>query len=306
MELPNDHQLDNYSTQIIEITPELAEEWLRRNEGNRKIRPDRVDRYAGQMRGGDWLVSPDAIAFDTSGRLINGQHRLKAITQLGDGRSASCIVATGLDPDAFKIADVGVKRTGADVLRIEGFSRNAEELAAVSRLIALWHQGRLEESDQYENVHNSVIVEIATRCGERLQETIEKVNQHKQSLSGQMPRSLMAFAHFAYKPTFPERTGMFYNGFTGTGEFRQVDWEKEYGVEGAESPITQLQNRMRSHYDGYNRKRKLGFLIKAMNYYCLEKPQKRLRYRVSDNFPEIAASMVPELREKSTSEMDLG
>ena len=41
------------------------------NRRNRKIRTDRVDRYAEQMRDGEWMVSPDCIAFSYTGKLIN-------------------------------------------------------------------------------------------------------------------------------------------------------------------------------------------------------------------------------------------
>jgi hypothetical protein len=48
---------------------------------------------------------------------------------------------------------------------------------------------------------------------------------------------------------------------------------------------------MKSKYDGLTRDRILGYLIKAMNMYCLQKPHKKLRYRESDHFPEVAADL---------------
>ncbi len=272
---------------IIEVTPQMAKEWLKKNRSNRKVREDRVDRYAEQMKDGEWMVSPDAIAFSYTDKLINGQHRLKAILQLGQGESIECLVAFGLDPAAFKIADVGVKRTGADVLRIEGF-KSPEEKAAVCRLLALWHQSRLEELNQYENVRNSVIVDIATTSRERLTETIEKVGSDKKALNGLMPRSLMAFAYFAYKPTFPERAEFFLNGLVFGKNYPAIDWEEAY-EEGVKNPINLLDDKMRVNYKEYSRKAKLALLVKAMNAYCLERPMKQLRWRSNESFPELAA-----------------
>ncbi len=283
---------------VVDVSPPLAEKWLERNRGNRKVREDRVDRYAEQMRDGEWMVSPDAIAFSYTGKLINGQHRLKAIMQLDRGESVECLVASGLDPDAFKIADVGVKRTGADVLRIEGF-KSAEEMAAVSRLLALWHQDRLEELHRYENVRNSVIVDIASASRERLTETIEKVGADKKALNGLMPRSLMAFAYFAYKPTFPERAEFFLNGFMHEKNYPNIDWEEAY-EEGVKNPIKILRDKMRLNYKELSRKAKLALLVKAMNAYCLERPMKQLRWRSNESFPELAAEVViPGLGEDS-------
>ncbi len=281
---------------VVDVSPPLAEKWLERNRGNRKVREDRVDRYAEQIRDGEWIVSPDAIAFSYTGKLINGQHRLKAVLRAEE--SAKHIVTSGLQPEAFKIADVGVKRTGADVLRIEGF-KSAEEMAAVSRLLALWHQGRLEELNRYENVRNSVIVDIATASRERLTETIEKVGADKKALNGLMPRSLMAFAYFAYKPTFPERAEFFLNGFMREKNYPNIDWEEAY-EEGVKNPIKILKDKMRPNYKELSRKAKLALLVKAMNAYCLERPMKQLRWRSNEGFPELAADVVvPGLGEDS-------
>jgi len=126
-------------TKIVVVSPHLASRWLERNRRNRRVREDRVTRYAEQIEDGEWMLSPDAIAFDYNGSLINGQHRLKAIIEANE--PAPFIVAIGLEPDAFKISDVGVKRTGGDILRIEGF-KNPEELAAATRLMVLWSQDR--------------------------------------------------------------------------------------------------------------------------------------------------------------------
>jgi hypothetical protein len=280
---------------VMNITPEMASEWLEHNTQNRSVREDRVDRYAEQMRDGEWLVSPDAISFDYNGRLINGQHRLKAIQQLSQGTEVQCMVAFGLQPAAFKIADVGVKRTGGDVLRIEGF-KNPEELAATCRLLAMWKQGRLEEAGRYENVRNSVIVEVANRGGERLAGTVEKVTsgEDKRELVGFVPRSIVAFAYFAYKESFPTRTDYFYDGLLFSENFPAMDWEAETGTDGAKNPISLFRSKMINNAD-YNRARTLGYLIKALNAYCLKRPLKRLRYRKSDNFPSIKADMASEL-----------
>ncbi len=273
---------------VVDVSPPLAEKWLERNRGNRKVREDRVDRYAEQIRDGEWIVSPDAIAFSYTGKLINGQHRLKAVLRAEE--SAKHIVTSGLQPEAFKIADVGVKRTGADVLRIEGF-KSAEEMAAVCRLLALWKQERLEELHRYENVRNSVIVDIATASRERLTETIEKIGSDKQALRNLMPRSLMAFAYFAYKPTFPERAEFFLNGLMHGKNYPAIDWEEAY-EEGVKNPINLLDDKMRVNYKEYSRKAKLALLVKAMNAYCLERPMKQLRWRSNESFPELAADVV--------------
>ena len=297
---PRDHKTD-----YVAITPDLAEKWLERNRQNRRVRTDRVDRYAELMSGGDWLVSPDAIAFDHQGRLINGQHRLKAIVQSGE--TVQALVAWNLPPDAFKIADVGVKRTGGDVLRIEGF-RNPEELAAVCRLVALWQQDRLKECNEYETVENSTIVEIAKTCSPELQGLVKKANENK--LAGvhgsEMPRSLTTFVRWAYRQAHTEEIEEFYAGLINQEGFMLRKWAETIPQEALgetdepdsyTNPVKLLRSRCRSSFENYSRSRKLGFLIKAANAYCQREPTKRLRYRQADYFPQIAAPLRSELEE---------
>ena len=275
---------------VVDITPSLAEKWLERNRSNRKVRTDRVDRYAEQIEDGEWIVSPDAVAFSYTGRLVNGQHRLKAV--LRAGRSAKHIVGTGFQPEAFKIADMGIKRTGADVLRIEGF-KSAEEMAAVCRLLALWHQGRLEELNKYENVRNSVIVDVATESRERLSESIEKVGANKKALNGLMPRSLMAFAYFAYKPSFPTKAEHFLTHVLKGESPMDLSWTEMFENEDdVKNPVQLLREKMRPNYQELSRKAKLALLVKAMNAYCLQRPLKQLRWRSNESFPELAAEVI--------------
>lgn len=266
----------------------MAQEWLKKNRQNRKVREGRVDRYADLMRDGEWLVSPDCIAFSYTDKLINGQHRLKAISQLDRGESVQCAVMFGLDPAAFKVADVGVKRTGADVLRIEGF-KSAEEMAAVCRLLALWHQGRLEDLNKYENVRNSVIVDVATANRERLSESIEKVGSNKKALNGLMPRSLMGFAYFAYKPSFPEQAEHFLTHIMEGESPMDMSWKEMFEDEDVKNPVQLLRDKVRTNYKDFSRKKLLALLVKVMNAYCLKKPMKQLRWRSNESFPELAA-----------------
>ena len=70
-------------TRVMEITPELAAMWLRKNVNNRNLSHDRVKQYALAMLSGNWALTHQGIAFDTEDILIDGQHRLEAIVKAG-------------------------------------------------------------------------------------------------------------------------------------------------------------------------------------------------------------------------------
>ncbi|MEI8064585.1 MAG: hypothetical protein WCH84_11045, partial [Verrucomicrobiota bacterium] len=63
----------------IDVTPALAWQWLKNNYGNRTIKDDMVVAYARDMVNGVWAATHQGLAFDVDERLIDGQHRLKAV-----------------------------------------------------------------------------------------------------------------------------------------------------------------------------------------------------------------------------------
>lgn len=106
------------TSEVVTVTPEMAQEWLdNHNTRNRTIRPHRVDRYANDIQRGRWQVA-QAIMFDKFDNLLDGQHRLAAIVQVGTPVQA--LVTKGLEPEAYDVIDAGMTRTSADVMRHRG------------------------------------------------------------------------------------------------------------------------------------------------------------------------------------------
>jgi hypothetical protein len=63
-------------TKRINVTPAQAQEWLGVNEANRPLRRSSVARMAADMAAGFWnQANPQPLIFDTTGALIDGQHR---------------------------------------------------------------------------------------------------------------------------------------------------------------------------------------------------------------------------------------
>lgn len=112
------------------ITPQMAAKWLEANTENRPLRRATVEGLKAAFARGEYVMTHQGIAFDTSGRLIDGQHRLTAIAEMPDTFRVSMMVARNVDPKAFGVVDIGVKRTPSDVLRVP------QGLAAVARFLA--------------------------------------------------------------------------------------------------------------------------------------------------------------------------
>lgn len=99
----------------VEITPEIAEIWLKTNRKNRPLRKDWVARLARDIKDGLWQASGQTIIFDANGMLIDGQHRLAACVQAG--QAIASMVVWGARPDAaFRVIDSGHIRTVSELL----------------------------------------------------------------------------------------------------------------------------------------------------------------------------------------------
>lgn len=103
-----------------EVTPHIASRWLETNEENqRKMNNNQVFQYATQMKKGLWMPDTgESIKFSRSRRLIDGQHRLKAIIEADEPRTL--MVIRGIADENIVKMDQGKKRNLADIFRIQG------------------------------------------------------------------------------------------------------------------------------------------------------------------------------------------
>lgn len=127
------------TSEVWEITPELAAEWLEKNLLNRKPSPTRIQRYAEAMGRGEWKVTHQGIAFDWNGNLIDGQNRLWAIIRHGE--PVKMMVATNVDPTAFDVLDSGKPRNLKDHLDIIGEANTQAMAAVIGWLWKMEHRG---------------------------------------------------------------------------------------------------------------------------------------------------------------------
>ena len=116
----------------IDITPELARDWLRSVDVQRTLRKTRVARYADDMRAGRWGEDITPIVFDTNGNLANGQHRLHAIAE--SGTTQSMWVLRGVSPEAITQMDTGAPRSVGDQLKFAGVA-NYANIGSIARTV---------------------------------------------------------------------------------------------------------------------------------------------------------------------------
>lgn len=144
------------------VTPALAGLWLETNGLNRPLSMTAVQRYAVEMREGRWLLDGASIRFAHDGRLLDGQHRLRAC--IVADTAFTTVVMRGLDPASFTVMDDGRKRTAADVLAISG-EKNSAVIAGATRYVGAYEAGRLfaKGSPRYKSWTNQHSVDIIHR-----------------------------------------------------------------------------------------------------------------------------------------------
>lgn len=148
------------NVRIETITPTMAEEYLTHNLKNRPCSERIVSDYVNRMKAGEWMLSPDAIAFDYNGNLINGQHRLKAVVK--SGVECQFYVGRNCQPAVFVVTDEGKKRSAGDTLAIHGATCAARTSSIIKAVLALRGRRSLNNGTNIYASNNSVLKEFNT------------------------------------------------------------------------------------------------------------------------------------------------
>jgi len=158
------------------IDANKASNYLNLNLHNRTLRPKRVRQYAEQMRQGKWLETGDPIRFSTTGRLLDGQHRLAAI--IAADVTIQAIVIREVDDSVFPVLDSGLARTPSDAMAA-GHITDGQNKAATIRQLLVYEMGgdsrmsvdliavtRMDIAEYYAN--QVIELEDATYIGRRM------------------------------------------------------------------------------------------------------------------------------------------
>ena len=130
--------------EITTIWPSEAKEILENaNYKNRPISMIAVKKMANDIKNNSFILTHQGIAFDNTGRLIDGQHRLMACVLAN--LPITILVATGLPAsqnvgdgiiNTFEVLDSGKNRSVSQMLYLSGM-KNSAQLAATAKAVGL-------------------------------------------------------------------------------------------------------------------------------------------------------------------------
>lgn len=151
--------LNTVSATVEEITPALAQEWMKVNINNRRTHHRGILSYIAEMSKGNWECNGESIIFDSKGKLRDGQNRLMAIIK--SNTTIVCVVVKGVKPSAFDTMNQGIIRTVAQIFDLnKNIKVNGGKLGAVLKTLHTYYE--------YNNVSGKMNLRFSPRLAEEL------------------------------------------------------------------------------------------------------------------------------------------
>ena len=147
----------NLTMQVMEVTPDIARDWLETMAHNRRVSRVNLDNIVRAMEEDRWHTDGSPIKFNTKGQLIDGQHRLHAILQTG--KPQTFLVVWGVDDAAMTTLDTGKSRSRGDVLLIHDPTIvDINNVAAAATIMLRYTRGVRGNNLRNEYVSNDALV----------------------------------------------------------------------------------------------------------------------------------------------------
>lgn len=256
---------------IVEVSPELAKEWLKSNTFNRKVSPSTVNRYARDMASGQWRLNHQGIAFDGHGVLVDGQHRLEAVAK--SGATVRMMVTWGAD--RVGIDELRV-RHAADVIRFGGMSDwiRKSQVEVAKQMLALCCESRAQTV-----YSTNDIVQFAEKNKEAIQFSCALFSSHQKGVSCAAARAVVATAYYYYSADdLTEFVQTLYSGIPLSQDRSAAIRCRDIMIAGGFS-------------GGSGQRRAAAYkMIRAVKAFCDRQPLKSLKEQAT------AAFLVPESR----------
>lgn len=260
----------NIVSSVETVTPAIATAWLEKNSHNRPVSDRTVGEYARYMRDGEWELNGEAIVFDETDTLADGQHRLWACIEAG--KSFKTVVTRGVSKNAFATIDTGKKRSAADVLHIAGIHTDRNTLAAAAAIIIKYNAG-----DSFNNAmtpSRQAVLEFVQKCPE-LAEWVAQAKKSKAWTNAYA--SNIAAVAFLGANSYPQKAEQFVAAFI-SGENLS-----------AGSPVLTLRNRLGAD-KRMGKRIRLAIIVLAWNAFSANRSLTKAQPPHGDAFPRIAGA----------------
>lgn len=129
-------------TQVVEMSPKMAIDLLKKNVKNRTLNRTKVREFSAYINNGEWKLTHQGICISVTDKLIDGQHRLTAIAE--GKKSVPIMVVSGLPEDIMTVIDRGKTRSVGDsfaLLEVANATNIAAAIALHDNFVATGYAG---------------------------------------------------------------------------------------------------------------------------------------------------------------------
>lgn len=248
----------------IYVTPEMATQYLNKNKHNRKLSLKRSQYLANSMLRGEWQFNGDTIRISRTGRLLDGQHRLKAIEL--SGIPQKFVLVDGLEDEVFTTIDTGLSRDASQMLAINGESYSSILAATAKSHLTYEKTGRPIHGNSEKKPTHTQVVLFCEQCDE-MKESVAFVGKNTW-LKRYLTASIAAFCHYEFGFVDKQIRDKFFNELIN-GEFSYHD-----------SPVRYIRDMFieeRGLPSTPDKSRKIALIFKAFNLYRKSKSVKLIR-----------------------------
>lgn len=130
----------------VRLTGTLATELLNANPENRRLDQTLARTYSRQMLSpGGWPYVGDPIRIDRNNKVLDGQHRARAVELACTVNPEFFLVVEliiGLEPETRANMDVGRRRSSSDEIHMRGI-KHSSNCSSAARLLMRWSEDRM-------------------------------------------------------------------------------------------------------------------------------------------------------------------
>lgn len=254
------------------ISYEKARDLLGSNiEHQRKIAKANLSRIESDLINDRFKLNGEPIIVGSSGKLLDGQHRLCACVNTKTGFWS--VVVRGVEDEYFNIINIGKGRTLADVLKIAGEKNTVNLAATIARMVEYLRDARSVGLSKDAPVSTAEAFDVLAMTPK----IRDSVAANCYISSGEVIScTRIAWLHCLAHEECPELATPFFEKLQ-TGEMLKAD-----------SPIYLFRSRMIADKQSSAKLRTrevLALLIKTWNAHVEKKPVKTLRWSIEEQFP---------------------
>lgn len=273
-------------TYIVNVTPAMAARWLTLNSGNRKPSRAKVRRFADVIRSGKWTMNGETLKFSASGRLLDGQSRLRAIIEAN--APAMIEMRFGIPDAAQQTMDAGEGRRATHALEMLGY-KDAHVLSPALRFVYQMESGGIRAGGSTtgrQSVMENLAVPALIKRNEKLTESVTWAIAQGQPLRKLMPFSEAAFCHYVFTGAGADKRDSFFAALVPAKHARLVGRSLSDNT-----PTALLRNRLQANLGGkLSAAARVKLIVKAWNAHARQLPLAELVLTPRENCAPIFGS----------------